>query len=1173
MTFYLCVDGKIWPLTNRLLLIMKLIAFLTVITVLQATAAGFAQTITLAAENKPLAKVMEEVKEQSGYHFFIAGEQIANKTVNVSFQNADLDEAMEILTRDLGVEWVIRKKVIVLREATDQPARFRTVEEQPIKQERIIIGKVADESGIGLEGVTVTAKGSTTTVITDSQGNYRIELPAGADLLRFSMVGYISVEQTVGLRSSIDVVLVTSISDLDEVVVVGYGTQKKANLTGAVDQIDAKVIDALQVNTIGEALQGQIPNLNVNIADGRPGRAASFNIRGTTSINGGSPLIIIDGVASSEDELNSISPKDIEKVSVLKDASSAAIYGARGAFGVILVTTKRAQPGQTQISYSNNFGWSTPTRVPELYHAPDYTSIINDFAANVGQSYFTAAQVNNFEQAWTDPSIPAAEYTNSVSSLTLFGNKLNNYYEDWFREYTPKQNHHISVLGGTEKFSYFLSGDYNHEQGNLKIKPDKVNRYSLRSNVNYKINDNITIFNNTSITSRSDDMAFTRVYNWVSNVYRMIELINPYVPESVNVNGAEMLTDMGYYRRFIGDYTSNTTVLNGFSTTPGVDVSLFNGDLKIHADFTYKQSNNNSLQKSDIRIPLLYLYSNNNAIRDSYPNGSSFIARTMYNSKSTYANAYATYDKQFADKHHVTLMGGVNLEDTYYFSLRGQRSNPFQIVQESLNLADGVATTSENDTKTATQSTFFRANYNFDERYLMEINGAYNISSKFPQGKRDALFFSVSGAWRISQERFFDSARDIISDMKLRGSFGSLGNQNIGAFDYLSTLAMSQTSYTLEGTRENYTQAPSPTSANFTWETSETVDIGLDVSFLRNRLTFNGDVYQRNTVNMLAKFHSLPSVFGATVPRENNAKLKTRGWEVSMGWSDMFALSGKSFHYGLRAGISDYTSEIVDFANPTNYLGDYYIGQTIGEIWGLTNDGYFETDEEALNGALLNTSGHRGYTGAGNIRFKDFDQNGEISRGNWTLGDHGDYRIIGNTTPRYQYSLTLNASWNGFDINAFFRGVGKRDVYPDENAIVFWGPFAKKYAIMPTFVGENIWTPENPNAYFPRPQAYIASGSNDLGVSQTSYLQDASYLRLKNLALGYTLPQSVSKKVKLEKLRIYLVGQNLFESTRLHEAFDPEGLSDDPDGDAAFIGMGTAYPVQRIYTVGLELQF
>ena len=385
---------------------------------------------------------------------------------------------------------------------------------------------------------------------------------------------------------------------------------------------------------------------------------------------------------------------------------------------------------------------------------------------------------------------------------------------------------------------------------------------------------------------------------------------------------------------------------------------------------------------------------------------------------------------------------------------------------------------------------------------------------------------------------------------------------------------MSQSGFSLDGNLVNLTSAPAPKSDNFTWETVESFNLGLDFSLFNSKFNTTLDVFRRDTKDMLANYRSLPSVFGASVPKENIASLRTKGWELNVNWNDSFTLLDDRFMYGVYFNVSDYMSQITDYYNPTNYLADYYVGQTIGEIWGLTTLGYFLTDEEAKKSAVLSSSStSRVYASAGTIKFEDKNNDGVISWGDRTLDNPGDYRVIGNETPRYQFGLTLNGAWKGFDMNVFFNGVGKRDIYPGAEAVNFWGPYNRKYQVMTKHVIENRWTPENPNAYFPKPQGYIALGGNDLGQPQTKYMQNAAYIRLKNFSFGYSLPHDLVKKIKLNSLRFFVSGQNLWEYTKLHFSLDPEGLMKDPDANQGSVGLGTAYPIQRVYSFGAQIQF
>ncbi|MGO1595013.1 MAG: SusC/RagA family TonB-linked outer membrane protein [Sphingobacterium sp.] len=1124
--------------------------------------------VSLSQKGNVLREVLREIESKTDIGF-IFSEEIGNiSEMNIpQNQKISLKEIFNRITNSENHLQIVQSKNLV------------AIVKRPVQAEGLITGTVVDEHGKPLTGVTVSVIELAQNTRTDNEGKFSISVKEGAYTVQVSYVAFNKDEQTnvvvkSGQNVELTFALEEAIGDLEEVVVVGFGTQKKINLTGAVDKIDGKTMRALQVNTMGEALMGQVPNLNVDVADGRPGRGASFNIRGTTSLNGGSPLVIIDGVPSTETELNNLSPRDVEDISVLKDAASAAIYGARGAFGVILVQTKRAKKGENRITYTNNFGWSTPTKVLEPYgNAADYQDIIqNEFNNNIGQYGVISQAAIDYAHAYAaDPTLPQYKFENVGGKQTLIsGGPVANYYEDWFNDYAPKQNHHLSITSGRDKFSYFISGDFNQEKGLLALKPDVIDRYNLRSNLSYDLNDHIRISNNTHLVNRKDELANMYVNSWRSNIWRWMEMFNnPLWPTEVEIDGQMIPTESGFIKRFLQHHSGDQVNRNMFSNTLALDLSFLDNDLKFHGDFTYRFSNDRQLRWGDV-AGVGRVWADNNSLLEHY-GANSYIEKALSNARTMNVNAYASYDKYF-DKNHITITAGLNWEDFKSTREFINRANPISIDQHSFNLGTGEFTGNDSDDKFANQSTFFRLSYDHDSRYLFEVNGNYNISSKFPAGNRDAFFTSVSGGWRISEESFFSPLRNTVNNLKIRGSYGALGNQNIGSWDYLPMLSFVLSNYSLEGTQVSYTNNPNPKSANFTWETAQTIDFGVDFGFLNNRLSGTLDIYQRTTKDMLVKSHSLPSAFGATVPQENSATLRNRGWEASLGWMDNIQVANAPFQYGIRGTISDYKAEIVEYYNPTGYLDDHYQGKQFGEIWGLNTLGFFETDEAAQAGALLETSGYRNYAAAGYIKFDDVDQDGKISRKGWTLEDHGDYNIIGNTTPRYQYGITLNASWKGFDLNAFFRGVGKREIYPDGESMAFWGPYSKRYAIMPTHVAEDRWTPENPNAYFPRPQGYIAgNGGHDLNVPQTRYLQDASYFRLKNLVLGYSLPTTLVKRMKLSNVRLYLSGQNLFESTNLHRSLDPEGLATDPDGSSS-VGLGAAYPIQRTYAFGLEIQ-
>jgi TonB-linked SusC/RagA family outer membrane protein len=1094
------------------------------------------------------------------------------KKVTVNAQS--INEAVRQILQGQNATYEIQGKSIIVRHQVSESGS------EPIKggsqqQKKNIIkasGIVVDSKGEPIIGATVMENGTKNGAVTDINGHYSLDVSAGNDLL-ISYIGYRTKQ--VRPNTNEKIVLNEDSKALNEVVVVGYGSMKKADLTGAVDNITSDKMERVKSNTIGGVLDGQIPNLHVDLADGKPGREASFNIRGTTSINGGDPLILIDGIVSTSRTLNNISPQDIENISFLKDASSAAIYGARAAYGVILVQTKTGKKGEVRINYNNYFSWNKATRTPDVYQGKDYFNIVeNEFNRNIGQTYFTEDQVNYPDEVLANPSLPKSQYTSLGGKNVLLLSEPHNYYKEWLRTYSPSWNHHLSISGGGEKFRSYLSFDYNYEEGNLKFKPDKVKRYNVRLNMDYDLMHNVKIFTKSSLEIRDDHDPYTYISPFASTLYRFLETTNPFLPETVNANGSEVMTDIGWYKNYIENQSDFKQKMITNINTIGTEIKLLDDKLLIHFDGSCTNYNLNQLSWWYRDGPYIHnSYNNLNTILNTWSDwGMNPEEVQRYNSWNNIynVNGYFTYNNKIG-KHSFLITSGYSFEKYIYHSETAAHQDPVRgLSVQSLNTATGDYSNSDNDDKYANRSIFLRLGYNYMDKYLAQVNGMNNISSKFSKGQRGGIFGSFSAGWKISNESFFENLRKYVNNLKIRASYGILGNQSIGSYDHLSLLNYNYSTYSLDGSRYNYLSTPAPISGNFTWEKAKTTDVGMDMGMLNNRLQFTFDCYQRNTENMLIPSVDLPSVYGASVPKTNTGNLRTRGWELAVTWNNR-TNSKHPFIYSVSANISDYNSIITKYQNPTKYLGSYYEGEHLGEIWGLTTLGLYQTDEEAKSGPVNKLSAFTSYAAAGYLKFEDKNQDGQISKGAWTLADHGDFSVIGNTTPRYQYGFTVYMSYRGFDLNAVFKGVGKRDFYPNSESIAFWGPYSRKYAILTDYIVKNRWTEDNPNAYFPRPQGYIALGNNTLAIPQTRYLQNGAYCRLKNLNIGYGFDQKISGHHC--HFRVYISGSNLFEFTKLSRAFDPEGLSIDPDGNGSYLGNGTSYPVQRTYAFGVELTF
>ncbi len=1032
--------------------------------------------------------------------------------------------------------------------------------QQTFAQDRVK-GKIVDSHGLSLSGVNVTVKGTQVGTITDVDGNYSIPVPQGKKVLSFSFMGYHSKDITMKNQSVINVTLESDNVGLDEVVVVGYGVEKKANLSGAVSTASTKMLDGRPVTTVGKALEGVVGNLNITLADGQANTLTNYNIRGYTSINGGGPLIVIDGIPSDGATLDKINPSDIETISVLKDAASAAIYGSRAAFGVILVTTKSGKAGTMKVNYNNNFTFRTPTTKPQYVMDP-YTVAkdLNTMAVLQFVPYSENA-LQYAKQRSADPSLPGI--IQDPSSGKWVGMGSTNWIDEVYKNYGYSNRHDIDISGKTDRLAYYFSGNYYDEDGMLKYNNDIMERYNLRSRLDFKLTNWWTLSNNTSY--ERDSYGRPSALNANSFFYFVKELGALEVPRtpdgkwtSAGATSIGNLQDGGRYR------STNSVWQTQFTTK----IDLLKDVLSAQADYSYVRTENYNGGYS-LTVPYEVSPSDieNWGERSDAWRGTSIAQQSAI-------DAYLNFNKTWG-KHYIGAMVGFNQENYRYDSFTANRYDLITGSIPSISLATGTMSMSEGITTWSLRSAFGRFNYIYNDKYILEFDGRYDGSSRFPSNDRFVFNPSGSAAWIISKENFFQPINNIVSFMKFRGSYGTLGNQSVGAYAYIPTMSSGTTSVILDGTQPKYVSNPGLVAGDLTWEKVTTTNLGLDLNFLSNRLTTSVDVYRRDTKGMLTKGQTLPSVLGASVPQENAANLRTKGWEVSVGWKDAFQLAGRPFNYGASVVLSDNKTHITKYSNPTGTLSDYYVGKEMGEIWGLTTAGFFTSTDDIKNSADQTQVASRPGVNPiqpGDLKFEDLSKDGKINKGQWTLADHGDYKVIGNTTPRYTYGVNLNAEWNGIDLSAFFQGVGKRDYYPTSGSNMdadfeFYSLYVTPWS-QETVGFLNHWTPENPTAYFPRMKAQIADNSDcELGINQTRYLQDASYIRLKNLTVGYTLPKLLTQRISIDRVRVFFSGDNLFTKSGLVSFFkvDPEEV-----GGA---GAGLNYSMQKSYSFGLNISF
>lgn len=1063
-------------------------------------------------------------------------------------------------------------------------------------QNRSISGKVFDTNEEPLIGVTVTIEHTTIGAITDIDGAFTLQVPEGKVVLNVSYVGFVPQKVTVASgQSNVTVRLSEDAVLLNEVVVVGYGKQKKVNLTGAVASVGGEELENRVTKSLSSMLQGTVAGLNVTTSSGVPGSSASINVRGITSIHESEPLVLIDGAVGDIDRVN---PNDVESISVIKDASAAAIYGARAAFGVILVTTKSgaAKDGKATVRYSGRFGWQAPTTSTD-YETTGYWSVytINQFwQANSGTLYVDYTD-QDMQELWNrvndkteHPDRPwvVEDVRNGRNQWVYYGN-----YDWWhslYRDNRPMQQHNVSISGGKDDVKYFVSGSYDKQTGILRENPDIYRKYNLRSKIDFRINEWLTMSNNTSFYSSQysylgdGDVENTLAYS-ARHALACFPQKNPdgswlYSTPYLNykvANGRHILLGENSHR--------NVERSTDFTNTTRLVYAPIR-ELSFTGDFTYRQYQSRNTSRSNV---MYYReYPDGELLSYATGAGANRLDEAVNTNQYYSTNIFGTYDDTFNQAHHLSVVGGMNYEAWKNKNISAYGEN---LVSTDLDDLDLVGQNAEGATITgvgggqneyALLGIFGRINYDYKSRYLFEVSGRYDGTSRFASGSRWGFFPSASAGWRISEESFFQPVRQWIDNLKVRGSFGSLGNQNISSYySFARLISISSLGYTFgEGSvLPKYSSLSAPIASGMTWETAQQWDFGFDLTMLGNRLNLTVDGYIRDTKDMLTDGVDLPGVYGADLPDMNAADLRTKGYEITLNWRDRLTLGNKPFEYSVGLNLSDYKSVITKYDNENKtFAKDYYEGMEIGEIWGYVTDGLFQTDEEAKAYAEKVDLSYvlKGQTGgwqAGDVKFVDLDGDGKVGIGSNNVDNPGDRKILGNSLPSFSYGISASAQWNGFDVSAFFQGTGNHYWYPAGQSMPFWGPYSYPYLsfLQKDFLAD-VWTAENTDAYFPRAMAYSASGGVLSNVNDR-YLQNLRYLRFKNLTVGYTLPQSWTGKARIESVRIYFTGENLcyWSPLKKHSRYvDPEAAIDRSDAyNNAY------YPWQKSFLFGIDVTF
>ena len=1032
-----------------------------------------------------------------------------------------------------------------------------------VQQGSVCRGVVKDATGETIIGASIVVEGTKNAAVTDIDGKFELPNVSKGSTIVISYVGYES-KKIVWNGRSLDVTLKDDTQLLDDVVVVGYGTQKKVNVTGAVSMVDSEVFKSRPVQNVTQALQGQIPGLTMSVGNtgGELGNEMSISIRGAGTVGSGSsatPLVLIDGM---EGDMNALNPNDIESVSVLKDASASSIYGARGAFGVILVTTKSGQAGKTRVNYTGDVRFSSPTRLPDMANSIDFA---NYFNKALGWNMFSNETIEKMKRwqagEFTDPSTP--EYYGTIvgtdNRYQAYGSAFANtdWFKEMFRSGVPSQEHNVSVSGGSEKLTYMISGNFLGQQGLLRHGDDRYNRYTLNGKISAKLTNWLTL-NYTNRWSREDNYAPTYIKQSGGNFYHNIARRWPSNPARTPhgwMPGMEIieLETGGKWNDQQNNVTNQLQLI--FEPIKDLHISL-EGNMR-----RYSES-----QHYDI-LPIYAYDANGDSYGVSWNGrsiGESYVREFRRNEDYYSTNVVIDYSKTIKG-HYFKIMGGFNSELYRRNDLYGSGYNLVTGEVPELNLTQANQNAWNSKQERAVAGFFGRINYNWKERYMVEANLRYDGSSRFVGDKRWGLFPSFSAGWNIAREKFFEPFTQSIGTLKLRGSWGQLGNNNTDnwyPFYQTLTTGVVNSKWVINGAQQNTAQLPAIVSDVLTWETVESWDVGLDFGLFNNRLTGSIEYYTRYTRDMVGPAPTLPAVLGADAPRVNNADMKSYGWELDISWRDRI----KDFNYGIRFNLADNQDKILTYPNESGDLSTYRNGQMLNEIWGYTTVGIAQTQEE-MDAHLANARPNFGSSwGAGDIMYADLNGDGEVTNGSNTIGDHGDLTIIGNSTPRYNFGLTLNGEWRGLDFSVFFQGVMKRDYWADQ--AYFWGAYGDEWQSTCFVEHLDYWSTDNPDAYYPRP---IMTSDGALAQQnhqkQTRYLQSAAYMRLKNVQIGYTFPQKWMKKAGISSCRIYVSADNLATFTSLSKIFDPEALS------SVNGGTGKTYPLQRTYSIGVNLNF
>lgn len=1075
--------------------------------------------ITLQAQHIAIKNVFRQIESQTKFTIGYNADEInENEKVSVDATNKTVMEVLRLALKSYRGD-------IVQVNDTQIFLKLKKAPKVPVT----VSGTVKDESGQTLIGVTVTEKNVKNAVTTNADGQYKIRMADGNDTLVFSYISYAKQQVPVMNRTNIDVVMKAEKGQLGEVVVVGYGTQKKASITGSVSQIVGNDLVRRPVTNIQQAFQGQAVGVTVQDLGGIPGRSqANVRVRGVTTFNVNSSsdgggydlskndaLVIVDGV---EQRLMDINPNDIESVSLLKDASSTAIYGSRATNGVLLITTKRAKSGKAQVDFNTYYAIQNSTNKPVMMDIESYMReqvIAYNNAGTALPARFTEESI----QAYIDPNADRYKYP------------LPNTWFQTMLHPAPQFSENLSVSGGSDMFQARASARYQEQKGVVNNYDDKIKEIRVATDYmpakTLKFSADLNWRNNVNYSPTTDPMYyFTSGTLWAVPKYPdgtyglSSKADNPLMYDEIS--GRNNIQEDYIF----GSIKADWTIIKGLT---------FSTQYATRLNLTYQKVFANAYNNTDKNTGINRTVSNNS------------LNETRNDMRENTLNSLLTYDRQFGHHSFKALVGYSEIDNVQH-TLNAYRERFYNNDIESINQGtnDGTKSNTGADSEYGLRSYFGRINYNFADKYLLEANGRYDGSSKFTGDKQYSFFPSFSGGWRVSQENFWKNLKPAVSDLKLRGSWGITGNQSVGLYSYYPSLTVS--TYTFGGAAASGYKQTTLANTDLGWESTKQLDIGADVVFLNDHFNLTFDYYNKQTNDILLNL-AIPATIGLTAPAQNAGSVKNSGYEFTLGYHDTKPKEG--FHYNLVANFSINKNVVTDLKGTGPYIygndtSPRYIIQTglpINTFWGYKTAGVFQTQAEIDSYPTYATN-----TKPGDVKYIDLNGDGKI--------DANDMTAIGNSFPKYNFGFNADLSYKGFSLNVLFQGAA------DVNTRLS-GPLTQmgnNEGFVPDIYTNNYWTPEHTDARFPRP---IKGDFRNVATADDQIL-NASYLRLKNVQLGYTLPQSITKKLAMKRAFIYVSGTNLLTFSALNEwHLDPEI----PPGKSDY------YPQISLYTIGLNVQF